>query len=449
MLKSLLIKNIALISEVRIDFAAGLNILSGETGAGKSIIIDSVNLILGGRADKTLLRHGETAALVEAVFDLDTEEARLALAELTGEDDDTAVVSRALDADGKSDARINGRAASLSMLKRFCSALVDLHGQHEHQSLLKPAEHLRILDHFAPETAPLKAELAAELKTLRQIESDLGSFGSDGEERARRLDMLKFQIDEIEGARLYDGEEEELRGKRELIINQERILSGLSTAANLLSEEGADGSSAADALAQAAAALGAVSGYSPEIEEYAEKLRTACDLVDEALSGASAYAEELDYSEKDADALEARLDLYRAFKRKYGGSLERIGQFLENARAEYDRIAGGDAEIAKLKARRRETEQRAAGLCEQLHTHREKAAAGLERRIASELSDLSMKARFKIDIQSLLLNSQFSIPRRRTVPIRSSSFSRQTPASRSNPWPKSYRAARRRALCWR
>ncbi|GHU98860.1 DNA repair protein RecN [Clostridia bacterium] len=408
MLKSLLIKNIALISSVQIDFARGLNVLSGETGAGKSIVIDSINLILGGRADKSLLRHGENAAYVEAVFDLDTEEARLALKELTGEEDETAVVSRTLDADGKSDARINGRAAALSMLRRFCSVLVDLHGQHEHQSLLKVSEHLRILDQFAPETAPLKTALSAELKALHKIEADLNSFGEDGEDRARRLDVLKFQIDEIEGAGLYEGEEEELKGRRELIVNQERILSGLSTANGLLSDENAEGVSASDALNRAAAALESVAEYSLEIEEYAEKLRTACDLADEALQGAAACAEGLDYSEKDADALEARLELIRNFKRKYGGSLDKINQFLEKARAEYDRISGGDAEIARLNKQKREVAGRARAVCGSLRVLREKAAVELETKIASELSDLSMKAHFKVVFNETVETPRFT-----------------------------------------
>ena len=405
MLSSLLIKNIALISSVRIDFSVGLNVLSGETGAGKSIIIDSINLILGGRADKSLLKHGETSALVEAVFGLDTEEARAALTELTGEDDETAVVSRTMDADGKSEARINGRSASLSMLKRFCSILVDMHGQHEHQSLLKTSEQLKILDHFAPDTAPLKSELSAELKALHKIDAGLQSFGEEGEGRERKLDILKFQIDEIEGANLYDGEEEELRERRELIVNQERILSGLSAVSSLLNDEGANGTSSADALNQAAAALEAVAVYSSELEEYAEKLRSACELIDDAARGVADYAEGLDYSEKDADALEARLDLIRGFKRKYGNSFEKIIQFLEKSRFEYGRILNGDAEIAKLKAWREAVEKRIYSLCGKIGALRKKAAADLENRIAAELSDLNMKAQFKADFSEVKYTS--------------------------------------------
>jgi DNA repair protein RecN (Recombination protein N) len=413
MLQRLLIKNIALIDRLEIEFGAGLNTLSGETGAGKSVIIDSVNFILGERADRDLIRSGANSAYAEAVFSPLSETARSVVRELFGggedeeEEDgggeDIAVLSRTLTREGKSEIRVNGKAASLSMLKRLGGVLVDIHGQHEHQSLLKTSVHTRIIDYFTgADGLKVKERLRSEFKLLRAADGELRALGGDGEERARRLDMLAYQIKEIEDAELADGEEEAHLARRTVIKNQARIIGGLTAAAEALSggRDSDGGFSAADGIARAARGLHPIAEFAPEIEDCAAKLDAAADMLNEAAAGINDYLENLDYSERDADALEARLDLIRSLKRKYGGAggIKNVLEYLARARADFDKLTDGAAEAEKLNARRAEIEARISELCAALTALRRKSAEGFTARAARELQDLGMKnARFTVE----------------------------------------------------
>lgn len=390
MLKSIFIKNIALIASLNIEFGEGLNVLSGETGAGKSIIVDSLNFILGERADKSMLRHGESIASVEAVFDAGNEKARQALVELTGEDDDVIIINRTLSCDGKSDIRLNGRTVSLSMLKRLTSLIVDIHGQHEHQSLLKVHKHLEILDYFLPpEAAEIKRLLGGLFKEYRQAVNDLSAFGKDEDERARQIDILSYQIKEIRDAKLSEKEEQELLRKRELIINQERIAEGLGRASGLFNG-GGDAAGITEMLDGVVHALAGISRYDARLEEYSGRAESARAELSDIAEGISSVLEETDYSEKDADSLERRLDTFKLLKKKYGGGIAAAQKFAETAEKELDRLSNSAELIEGLKKRKAGLEKDIYERCSALSALRRAAALEFESKVKKELSDVGM-----------------------------------------------------------
>lgn len=390
MLKSIYIKNIALISSLTIEFGAGLNVLSGETGAGKSIIVDSLNFILGERADKSLLRHGEAMAAVEAVFEIDGESAKATLRELTGEDDDIIVINRTLNAEGKSDIRLNGRMLSLSMLKRLTALIVDIHGQHEHQSLLKTSKHTEVLDFFAPrEGSEIKQALSALLKEYRQITKELSSFGADEDERARRADILSYQISEIKAAKLSEKEEAELLKKRDMIANQEKIIAGLSEAAGFFSA-GGETFGVKEMMDGVVRGLRSAARFYPEVEEYLDRAEAARAEIADIAEGIEDTLASLDYSEKDADKLQERLDTIKLLKRKYGGDIAAVYGFLKEAEAEFERLTNSAELIEKLKRQKELSEEKIYAQCSRLSDLRRDTALIFEERVKKELGELGM-----------------------------------------------------------
>ena len=244
MIEWLSVRNIALIEALDLPLGAGLNILSGETGAGKSIIIDSLNFVLGERADKSLIRYGSDSASVEAAFsDYVTPQISAYLDEFGIEAEDALVIRRKMSVDGKNECRINGRISTLSVLKGLTELLVDIHGQHEHQSLVKPSNHLGMLDALGGErVTAAKQSVAVNYARYRALKDEFVRFG-DEDERERKLDILRFQIEELEKAELKEGEEDELLEKRAKIRNSEKIISALDTARGIL--EGRGGASVA------------------------------------------------------------------------------------------------------------------------------------------------------------------------------------------------------------
>ena len=397
MLKSLLIRNIALIPEVRVEFAPGLNVLSGETGAGKSIIIDSLNFILGDRADKSMLRHGEDSAAVEAVFETESGSVKQTLNELLGESDDVIIINRTLGGDGKSEIRLNGRTLSLSMLKKLTADLVDIHGQHEHQSLLKVSKHIEVLDYFLPQTAAeIKRALSTLLKEYRQVIKELSAFGGSEDERARQTDILSFQIKEIKDVKLSEKEEEELLKKRDMAVNRARITEGLSQACACFGT-GGEGAGITEMLDGAIRALSGISRYDERIEEYAERIQNARAEITDIAEGATSILEETDYSEKDADKLEARLDTVKLLKRKYGGSIPAVFEFLEKAEKELFRLTNSGELIEKYKKQKAALEKDIYEKCSDLSALRRATALDFEGKVKKELSELGMGgAAFKV-----------------------------------------------------
>lgn len=345
MLLTLHIKNIAIIKELELSFDNGLIVLSGETGAGKSIIVDSLNFLLGAKTDKTLLKSGEKEAIVQGVFCINSSTQEQLQALGIQAEDNTVIISRTLSLEGRNECRINGSLVTLSMLRNITESMVDIHGQHEHQSLLRPKTHLRLLDAYIKDLDGLKSEVADLYHQYKKLVFELSSFGMTDSERERMLDLLKFQIEEITQANLKDGEEQQLLEERAKIINFERIMRGLSQSYDFLS--GANG--AANQVSEALSALGGISSYDTVYQSLYDRLQSVQYELDDIVAVLKENAENLNYDEKTADKLENRLDQIKNLKKKYGSTFEEINQFLQNAQSEYTRLSSSAEIIEQLK----------------------------------------------------------------------------------------------------
>ncbi len=385
MLKSLFIQNVALISETSIEFADGLNVLSGETGAGKSIIIDSLAFALGERADKSLIKSGEQSAFVEAVFSL--HEADNAFEENGYHSDDGLyVVARTMSVSGKNEIRINGRVATQAVLKQISAALVDIFSQNQQTYLLKPENHLGILDGFGFDDELLKAVAAGSAK-VDDINHELARFGTDDSQRERMLDMLSYQIQEIESTEFYIGEDEELEQLKKKGQSAEKISFALSTALRLL-----DGDvGAASAVSNAEASMTAVSALDSEYEDIRRRLESSKYELRDIAETLDGLASSLDFNSFEQDKIESRLDKLKLLKKKYGGSLEAVNDFLADAKTRLEEITGSEEIIASLKKEKEAALDKLFDAATSLSLFRRKMAEEFSAKIMNELNDLGMK----------------------------------------------------------
>lgn len=400
MLSSLYIKNIALIEELEIELGGALNILSGETGAGKSIIIDSLNFVLGERADKSLIRYGASEAAVEAAFSVYlTPAIKEYLDEYGIEAEEALVLRRKMNVDGRNECRINGKVTTLSVLKGLTELLVDIHGQHEHQSLMRVANHTGMLDGMGGEALlAAKDKVRADYGEYAALKAEHTRYG-DENDRARKLDILKFQLDEIERAAVYDGEEEELTEKRRRIRNTEKILSSLTSAQDLL--DGYDGASVTGNIKAAAGSLNPAAAYDGRIPELQDRLNAAKTEIQDIAETIADMARELDFDGRSAESIEERLELVRNLTRKYGGSYESMNAFYENAAKEAEALENADERVAELDRLIERAGKTLAEDAETLGKLRRGAAAGFEKSMTAELKDLGMGGTtFKVDIAS-------------------------------------------------
>lgn len=400
MLSSVSVTNIALINRLELSLGAGLNILSGETGAGKSIIIDALNFVLGERADKSLIRHGTDFAAVEAVFsDYETPAVTAYMQDVGIEPEEVLVIRRKMSADGKNECRINGRVSTLSTLKGLTELLVDIHGQHEHQSLVKPANHEAMLDGVGGDKiAEAREKTACVYRNYRTLREELDTLG-DESERARRLDILTYQLEEIERADIREGEEDELLEKRKRIRNMEKILSAIAGARESL--DGYDGHSVTTSLKNAAAGLNGISSYDSRLDELCARLDEAKSEVADIAETLKDMAEELDFDSRSADEVEERLETVRGITRKYGGSFEALTAFYQKSRAEAEKLAGASERVGELEAELAAEGKKLASAAEHLGNLRRAAAERFEADMTRELVDLGMGGTtFKVDNRS-------------------------------------------------
>ena len=388
MIIQLHIKNIALIEDCTIEFGSKLNVLSGETGAGKSIIIDSLGFALGARADKGLIRHGATMASVEAVFDLfDAPQVKKRMAEMGLEEEDTLICYRTM-TETRSEVRINGRIATLSMLKDLGAMLVDILGQHENQSLLYVSSHIELLDKYGEgEIYPLKSKIADLYVHYKEVEEAISSYGDEAA-RARRIDMLKYQIDEISAAELSEGEEEKLLADREKYRNAEKILSSVASAASALNGE--DAFSVQSAISAALSALRGSTAHDRDLEGLYERLDSAYLEIKDITDDLDRYADSFEYDSATADRIEKRVDLIRSMKRKYGSTISEILSSLDRYREEYDSLIDADDRIASLTIEKEKTFSQLLDLSTKLTAVRRSAADRLKGELEKELSELGM-----------------------------------------------------------
>ena len=399
MILQLHIKNIALIEDCTIAFGPKLNVLSGETGAGKSIIIDSLGFALGARADKGLIRHGASAASVEAVFDLsDSPVVRKKMGEMGYEEEDTLILYRSM-TDARSEIRINGRMATLSMLKELGGALVDILGQHENQSLLSVSSHIELLDKYGEDAvSSLKSEVFDLYHHYKDIVNELDSFGNE-QERARKIDLLKYQIDEIKAADLQVGEEEKLLADRDKFRNAEKILTAVGTASSAL--EGGDSFSIQSTVSAALISLRQAISYDSALNELYERLESLNVELKDIEEELNNYTDSFDFDAATADRVEHRVDLIRSMKRKYGASVEEILEAEQSFSAEYQELSEADDRIRDLSEQKEMLYDKLIKKSSALSEGRKRSAEKLKGEIESELAQLGMSGSiFEVNILS-------------------------------------------------
>ncbi len=399
MLLELTIKNIALIESLRIEFAQGFNVLTGETGAGKSIVVDSVNLALGGRADRELIRTGAEKGGVEALFDISGNPAAMQLAEELGVDADGGLVcvSRELSRSGRNVCRIAGTVLPLSALRQFTALLVDVHGQHEHQALMNPARHMDFLDGFGDMDHREKMQAVIGSHALRsETASALRRKLKDAAERERLMDTLRFQVQEISAAKLKSGEEEKLEKKLRMLENAEKVQGGVESAYQLTY------GTAQEALMRAGHALDGIAGLDARFAKLAEEVKNLYYGVQEAGAQLQALNEELNFDPRLMDRISERLDMISRLERKYGATVEEVIAFGNEAKARLADIETGEEQILELKKQLKLQDKALRGACEALTESRHMLAQALERGILEQLSDLGMgKTRFSVNFLPL------------------------------------------------
>ena len=397
MIKNLIINNIALIDRLDIDFQAGLTVLSGETGSGKSIIIDSLAFVLGDRADKTLIKYGEESAEVTALFEIEKDCPVLAKLSEYGYGDDTEVlVNRKMSVSGKNEIRINGKTATLAMLKDICSEFADIFGQGQHLSLLDEKNQLSVLDAFCDFHGADTELRSMWSPKLSDVNRQLKSFGGSDAERERLLDILKFQIDEIKSAELDEKEEDELLSAHKRMVNVEKISSAVSAAVeNLQADLGAINN-----VSAAESSLRQIANLEDSAGELIHRLQTARIEIEDVSASLESLLDSVDFSPSEVDRMEARLEKIRQIKRKYGGSVSDALQFLKNAEAQYDNLLNSSARIEELNAEKQAILKKMFELSAVKSEERKRTADKLSQRIMRELDDLGMRGtRFEVEFE--------------------------------------------------
>lgn len=397
MLEKLTIKNIALIDSVQIDFTSGLNVLSGETGAGKSVIIESLNFVLGAKADKTLIRSGESECFVKAEFNVSENQTIYEVFdEADIEKEDVLIITRKFSTDGKSSIKVNGNTVTLSMLKKFTASLVDVHGQSEHFHLLKVANQLNLIDKFGgDEIDRCKREIKTDFSEYKSIKEQLNKLGGDEGQRQIRLDVIKYQINEIESCDLKDGEEEELLEIRDKLKFQEKIISALSSLKSAISDEGG----ASDVLSNASRVILSISDLGKEYSELSERLDSAYSEISDIADSANSLLEEFEYSEYNPDQIEERLSLIKNIKKKYGSDFNQIQEFLASIKEEQNRLENFDDLAKSLNDKKQELENVLYKKYTILSNARRKYSKEFSQNVLEELHELGMsKAKFEIVI---------------------------------------------------
>jgi DNA repair protein RecN (Recombination protein N) len=442
MLLELRIRNFAIIDELQLTFAPGLNILTGETGAGKSIIIDAVGLLLGDRAATELVRDGSELASIETLFELPAaggaQKARAraeahsngdgppspaasdkagpangsedddepldvrALLEAEGLDDPEApnsvTLAREVRLNGRNICRINGRSVSLQLLADVAAALIDIHGQGEHLNLLKPRTHIHLLDRYAGLLAQ-REQVAELVSSLRGVRSELARLRQDARTLAQRLDLLSFQVNEIDAARLIPGEEAELESERRRLANAEALLKLAQAAEAYLSGADSELPGALDLIGESVGRLEKLARIDPDMRAGADDAQALLEQLTDLARTLGDYAEALEFNPERLAEVEERIDLLHSLKRKYGDSLEQVIAFGQRAQQELDELGSWEVKTAALEAREQELLRAIGAAGAELTRARAEAGERLARAVEQELADLKMeRARFGVSV---------------------------------------------------
>jgi len=404
MLTELRIQNFAIIDKLDLHFNGGLIILTGETGAGKSIILDAVVMLIGGKADATFIRTDSDAAFVEGVFQLKGPE-REAVHEILNreelmDDPNYVVLMREVRREGRSVARINGRTVNVGLLKEIGARLIDIHGQAEHLSLLDPRAHLGLLDRYADVARPL-TEYRQTYHALLNLRRELSELKKAQADSDRRIEMLTYQAEEIESARLKPGEDEDLRKERDRLANAESLAQNAQEALAILEEGSPDTPAATDLIGQAAQALSALAKIDAGQTDMANQAEVMLDTLADIIHSLQNYLEDIEFNPKRLEDVEERLDLLHKLTRKYGGSIPAVIAYGADARKQLETITGAADRIADLEMQEARLLNTLAKQGSTLSAKRKAAAAEMSKGIEIELDDLKMaSAQFGVDFQT-------------------------------------------------
>lgn len=398
MLSQLFIKNVAVIESASIDFENGFNVFTGETGAGKSILIDSINAVLGGRTSRDLVRTGEGKAVVSAVFTDISKETEKVLEELGYDIEDELLISREISAEGKSICKVNMRPATAGVLKQLSSVLIDVHGQHDSAVLQNPELHIGYIDSFGNTESEL-SEYRESFKKLKSVDREIKKIISDDSDKTARIDMLKFQIGEIEAAAIEEGEEEELLSLSKRIKSAENIMGLISETVGALDGNG-ESEGALDGLSTAIENCARLAEFFPQYEGLSEKFKEIYYEFEEFANDVKDNADELDFDPALQNRTERRLDQIFRLKRKYGGSVEEMFKYYNKATEELENIEFSEERLEKLQKEREQLFGETAKLADILTKKRSAAAEAFERAVSEELSYLNMpNVRFKVNFE--------------------------------------------------
>jgi DNA repair protein RecN (Recombination protein N) len=399
MLTELSIENFAIIDSLRVHFESGLTVMTGETGAGKSILIDALQVAMGARAGAEVVRDGAPGGAVEAVFELPESERQEALDALLDEYGldaaECLILRREVNAGGRSSGRVNGRAVPMSVLSVFGSLLVDIHGQSDHLSILRRDRQLDVLDRYGG-LASLRSRVANALDEYDRVRSQLQELTEGQREARQRLDLLRFQVQEIEGTQLQVGEEEDLEAERNRLVNAERLTQLSAAAFEALHGEAGGGLEVIQASAASAQELAAID---PGVAELAQRLQAVQYEVEDVAQELRRYRDGVEYDPHRLDAIEERIDSLSRLKRKYGATVPEVISFGERARAEMENVENLDERIAALERQVGEAERRAGELAGELTVARRKTAKTLGEAIHEALQGLGLKgSQFEIEL---------------------------------------------------
>ena len=376
MINTLHIKNMGIIDEIFLDLNEGFNVLTGETGAGKTLIIGSLQILAGGRFSKEIIRRGEKNSFVEMSLYLPGK----------GYEDDTVIVSRELTISGKNTCKINGRLVTVSELKRFMASVIDIHGQNDNQSLLNVNTHIELLDDYAgEELLEIKEKYKVLYNEYLRLKSELNKNYGDDKEKQRKLDLLNYQVNEIEVANLKAGEEDELESKRKLMMSAEKI------SKNLLEAEELIGNCIIDEMNTAIRAMEKIEDFNPEYKTIVTRLKDAYYEIQDVSYDISSFNEDMSFDESEQDKVEERLDLINSLKRKYGNTVEEILNYKEEVNKEIYEIENIEGYINELKVKLKNVEKEMLELSIKMNQIRNKYGDILSSLINSELKELEMK----------------------------------------------------------
>lgn len=405
MLQNLHVKNLALIDEAEVDFERGLNILTGETGAGKSIILGSVNLALGGRYSADILRKGASYGLVELVFTITSEAQERALQTLDVYPEDGAVILSRKLMEGRSTSRINGETVPAAKLKEIASVLIDIHGQHEHQSLLYKKNHLQILDEFAKEElGTIKKQYGTCYQLFKEKQKELEKASMDEETRRKEADFLTYEINEIEAAHIKEGEDELLEEQYQKMCRSQKVMEHLQEAYQCCFGQDA---SAGELLSRSAKTLQSLVGFEKRADDLYDQIAEIDSLLSDLGREIAEYMSSWEFSEEEFAETEERLNVLNHIKNRYGKTLEDVNRALEEKKARLDILSDYDLYLERLKKELRDAEETLQQAAERLTTLRKKAAKELTAKISSHLLDLNfLEVKFEMVFQKF---SEFTL----------------------------------------